>query len=86
MSVVPNVQMQIELKGPENFHEPAMYAKRADTVLVRISSQDSSRKWQTPNTNKGGKFQHSFQARPSRGPKPMEIATIKRRLLTNKEK
>ena len=32
-ALVPDVRMQVELRGPSTFHEAAMYAERADAVF-----------------------------------------------------
>ena len=31
------IRLQVELRGPQNFHEAAMFAERADAVIMRVS-------------------------------------------------
>ena len=38
-ALVPNVRVQVELRGPMNIQEAAMYAERADAILSRISGK-----------------------------------------------
>ena len=45
-TLVPDVRLQVELRGPRDFHEAAMFAERADAVISRIPDQDSQRNWQ----------------------------------------
>ena len=87
-----DVRLQVELRGPRDFHEVAMFAERADAVLTRISGQDARKPWQ--NGHKGG-----FQQRPplqnkgigepsaqgSGGPEPMELGMAQRRTLSHEE-
>ena len=40
-ALAQDVRLQVELRGPRDFHEMAMFAERADAVLTRISSQDA---------------------------------------------
>ena len=44
-ALVLDVRMQVELQGPQNFHNAVMYAERADAILLWVSSQDSQRNW-----------------------------------------
>ena len=36
-----DMQLQVELHGPQNFHEAAMFVKRADAMMTRVSGQDT---------------------------------------------
>ena len=44
-ALLPHVRMQVELRGPLNFHEAAMYAKRTDAILSRVSQLLQSSQW-----------------------------------------
>ena len=91
-ALAQDVRLQVELRGPRDFHEAAMFAERADTVLTRISGQDVCKPWQ--KGHKGG-----FQQRPplqnkgigepsaqgSGGPEPMELGMARRRTLSREE-
>ena len=41
--LVPDVRMQVELRGQFTFHDAALYAKRADAVLLRVTGYDSKK-------------------------------------------
>ena len=56
-ALVPDVRMQVELRGPSAFHDAAMYAERADVVLSRVTGHDARRHWQK-------KQKSHFQQRP----------------------
>ena len=45
-ALVPGVRMQVELRGPGSFHDAAMYAERADAVLLRVTGHDAWKHWQ----------------------------------------
>ena len=91
-ALAQDVRLQVELRGPQDFHEAAMLAERADTVLTRISGQDARKPWQ--KGHKGG-----FQQRPplsnkgigepsaqgSGSPEPMELGMARRRTLSHEE-
>ena len=76
-ALVPNVVVQVELKRPMNFQEAAMYVKRANAILSRVSIQDSSKQWHKQNMNASRSFQLSFQVKSIGGSRsglqPMEI-------------
>ena len=36
-ALAQDVRLQVELRGPQDFHEAAMFAERADAVLTRVS-------------------------------------------------
>ena len=44
-ALAQDVRLQVELRGPQDFHEAAMFAERADSVLTRISGQDARKPW-----------------------------------------
>ena len=52
-----DIRLQVELRGPQNFHEAAMFAERADAVVTHVSGQDTRKPWQ--KGQKGG-----FMERP----------------------
>ena len=65
-ALVQDVRLQVELRGPQDFHEAAMYAERADAVLTRVSGQDAHKPWS--KGHKGGICAASTAAKPrSRG-------------------
>ena len=51
-ALVPEVRLQVELRGPLDFHEAMMYAEHGDAVIVHASSQDTGKPWQ--KSSKGG--------------------------------
>ena len=63
--------------------------ERADSVLSRVSGQDSGKKWHKQNMNARGNFQRSFQAKSAGGSEsgrePMEIGTINKRTFTKED-
>ena len=80
----------MELRGPQDFHEAAMFAERVDAVLMRVSSQDMRKPWQ--KGQKGGFVQRppllnkgEFSAQGGRGPEPMELGMAQKRTLTREE-
>ena len=90
-ALVPDVRMQVELRGPANYHDAAMYAERADAVLSRVAGHDSRKNWH--KKNKGG-FQHrpppptakpEGECSAGQGPKPMEIGSMRRKPLSREE-
>ena len=36
-ALAQDIRLQVELRGPHDFHEAAMFAKRADAVITRVS-------------------------------------------------
>ena len=34
--LVPEIRLQVELRGPQNFHEAAMFAEHADAVIMHV--------------------------------------------------
>ena len=40
-ALVPKIRLQVELHGPLDFHEAALFAQCADTVISHVSSQDA---------------------------------------------
>ena len=45
-TLVPDTRLQMELHGPQNFHEATMFTKQADAVIMHVSSQDTQKSWQ----------------------------------------
>ena len=45
-ALVPDIQLQVELCGPQNFHEAAIFAEQVDAVITRVSGQDTWKSWQ----------------------------------------
>ena len=91
-ALVQEIRLQVELTGPANFHNAAMFAERADAVITRIAGHDvrkvASQKW------KWGNFQRSTVPMKSNGdtstsriggPEPMELGTASRRALMRAE-
>ena len=80
-ALVPDIRLQMELHGPQNFHKAAMFAERADAMITRVSGQDTRKSWQ--KGYKGGPPQrHYTQVKSSGGetsalgpggPEPMEL-------------
>ena len=80
----------MELRGPQNFHEAAMFVKQVDAMITRVSGQDTRKSWQ--KGYKGGlPQQHHAQVKSSGGetsasgfggPEPMELGVARRRTLS----
>ena len=45
-ALIQDIRLQVELRGPQNFHEAAMFAERADAVIMHVSGQDTRKSWQ----------------------------------------
>ena len=99
-ALLPSVRLQVELRGPATFQEAATYAERADAVLSRVPGQDFGGGWQKKKPQHRGTFVSppSYKTPPSgsgsgagagtgagSGPEPMEIGSIQRKPLTQKE-
>ena len=54
-ALAQDIRLQVELRGPHDFHEAAMFAEQADTVLTHVSGQDTRKPWQ--KGQKGGYMQ-----------------------------
>ena len=92
-ALVSEIRLQVELRGPRDFHEAAVFAERADAVISRIPGQDSRKTWQQKQ------YKNPTQQRPpppmktsaessgtrNTGPEPMELGTARRRTLTKEE-
>ena len=39
-ALVQDIRLQVELRGPTNFHEAMMLAERADAVITHIAGHD----------------------------------------------
>ena len=42
-ALVQDVYLQVELRGPNNFHEAAMFAERANAVIMRVAGHDAQK-------------------------------------------
>ena len=40
-ALVQEIRLQVELRGPADFHEAAMFAKRIDVVITRVAGHDA---------------------------------------------
>ena len=54
-ALAQEIRLQVELRGPQDFHEATRFAERADTVIMLVSGQDTHRLWQ--KGHKGGFMQ-----------------------------
>ena len=91
-ALVQEVRLQVELRGPNNFHEAAMFAERADAVITRVAGHNAQKA--APLKQKWGYAQRQpvpmktigeHSAQGSGGPEPMELGTASRRSLTKSE-
>ena len=91
-ALFPKMRLQVELRGPYNFHKAAMFAERVDAVIMCASGQDTRKPWK--KGNKGGYSQHPpMQGRTSgetsvlgtTGPEPMELGMARRWTLSKEE-
>ena len=92
-ALAQDIRLQVELRGPQNFHEAAMFAERADAVITRVSGQDTRKPWQ--KGHKGGFMQRpplqiqsgggSSAQGGGGGPEPMELGMARKRTLTREE-
>ena len=84
--------MHVELRGPANFYEAAMFAERADVVITHVAGHDVRQaasqkpKWGnaqcSPAPTRGS---GDTGASGSGGPEPMELGTASHRTLTRAE-
>ena len=89
-ALIPDIRLQVELRGPQNFHEAAMFAERADAVIMRVSGQDTRKSWQKGYKGGPPQRQHTqvkssggeTSASGSGGPEPMELGVVRRRTLS----
>ena len=68
-ALVPKVRLQVELRGPLNFHKATMYTECADTVIMRVSSQDmrkQSRRVQKGDSRNVHECRYSKELKPVR--------------------
>ena len=81
-ALVQEVRLQVELRGPANFHEAVMFAERADAVITRVAGHDARKpaqqkqKWgysQRQPVPMKTSAEHSGQS--SGGPELMELGT-----------
>ena len=88
-ALVQEIRLQVELRGPANFHEAAMFTERADAVITRVAGHDVHRaalqkpKWGnaqcSPAPMRGS---GDIGASGSGGPEPMELGTASCKTLT----
>ena len=45
-ALVSDIRLQVELHGLRDFHEAAVFAEHANSVISRIPGQDSRKNWQ----------------------------------------
>ena len=45
-ALAQDIYLQVELRGPQNFHEAAMFSEWAGVVIMHVSSQDVHKLWQ----------------------------------------
>ena len=91
-TLVQEIRLQVELRGPTNFHEAAKFAERADAVITRVAGHNAQKA--APQKTKWGYSQCSplptktsgeSSAHGGGGPEPMELGTASRRSLTRAE-
>ena len=91
-TLVQDVRLQVESRGPNNFHEAAMFAQRTDAVIMRVAGHNAQKA--AKQKEKWGYSQHQpvpmktsgeHSAQGGGGPEPMELGTTSRRTLTRAE-
>ena len=91
-ALVQDIRLQVELRGPTDFHEVAMFAECADAVISHVAGHDACKA--APPKKKWSNFHRSpalmrssgdAGASGSGGPEPMELGTASRRTLTRSE-
>ena len=91
-ALLQEIRLQVELRGPANFHEAAQFAKRTDAVITRVAGHNAQKA--APQKTKWGYSQRSpvpiktsgeSSAHGSGGPEPMELGTASHRSLTRAE-
>ena len=91
-ALVQEIRLQVELRGPADFHEVAKFAERADAVIMCVAGHNAQKA--APQKTKWGYSQHlpvpiktsgESSAHGSGGPEPMELGTASRRSLTRAE-
>ena len=53
-ALVQDIRLQVELRGPANFHEAAMFAERADIVIAHVAGHNVRQA--APQEQKWGNF------------------------------
>ena len=91
-ALVQEIRLQVELRGPANFHEAAQFVERANAVITRVAGHNAQKaalqktKWgysqpsPVPTKTSGESSAHG-----GGGPEPMELGTASRRSLTKAE-
>ena len=91
-ALVQDIRLQVELRGPNDFHEAATFAERADAVITRVAGHNAQK--DGPQKKKWGYAQRppaqtqtsgGQTAQSSGGPEPMELGTAGRRTLSRAE-
>ena len=91
-ALVQEIRLQVELRGPANFHEAVQFAERADAVITHVAGHNAQKA--APQKTKWGYSQCSpvpvktsgeSNAHGSGGPEPMELGTASRQSLTRVE-
>ena len=91
-ALVQDIRLQVELRGPNDFHEAATFAERADAVITRVAGHNAQKSG--PQKQKWGYAQRppaqtqtsgGQTAQSSGGPEPMELGTAGRRTLSRAE-
>ena len=92
-ALVPDIRLQVELRGPRDFHEATMFAERANVVISRILGQDSRKNWQQKQYKSPPpqcpapprKTNAESSGTRNTGPEPMELSTTHRHTLNKEE-
>ena len=91
-ALVQEIRLQVELRGPVNFHEAAQFAERTDAVITRVAGHNAQKV--APQKTKWGYSQRlpvpiktsgESSAHGSEGPEPMELGTASCQSLTRAE-
>ena len=92
-TLVPDIRLQVELRGPRDFHEAAVFIERADAVILQTPSQDSWKTWQQKQYKSSppqhptplSKTNAKSNGTRNTGPEPMELSIARRHTLTKEE-
>ena len=83
----------MELRGPRDFHEAAVFAERTDAVILRIPGHDSQKNWQQKQFKSPppqcpappNKTNAESSGTRNTSPEPMELGAARHRTLTKEE-
>ena len=91
-ALAQDIRLQVELRGPNTFHEAAMFAERADAVITRVAGHSTQKvappkqKWSyTQRTPVPMQAAGDHGGQSSGGPTPMELGTTSRKTLSRAE-